>query len=187
MPAFSNSISEFSARLLGFNCALEARCNSPPAQPPRRPPWYIEPKAGGASLPNPEPNGFANAPLNEGAPELAGATVPVAPALGVVFVVEIALLDLPVDGATPGAAVGAADTEGAAIVAAGAEAAAAGADGFAGSAAGAAAAGAAGVGVATTTAGAAGAGAGAGASGKSTTISAATGLGISLGETLGVS
>lgn len=168
---------------MGFNCALEARCNSPLAQPPRRPPWYIEPDAGGAPPLKPEPNGFANAPLNDGAPELVGAGAPVAPALGVAFVVEIALLDLPVDGVTAGAAAGAAEAE--------AEAAgvAAGADAFAGSAAGVAAACAAGVGigVAATATGIAGAGDGVGAGGNSVATSISIGLGASFGMTLGVS
>lgn len=165
---------------MGFNCALEARCNSPLAQPPRRPPWYIEPDAGGAPLPKPEPNGFANAPLNDCAPELAGAGAPVAPALGVAFVVEIALLDLPVDGVTAGAAAEAAEAEAAG---------AAGADAFAGSAAGVAAACAAGVGigVAATAAGIAGAGDGVGAGGNSVATSISIGFGASFGMTLGVS
>ena len=165
-----------------FNCALEARCNSPLAQPPRRPPWYIEPDAAGAPPPKPEPNGFANAPLNDGAPELAGADAPVAPALGVAFVVEIALLDLPVDGVTAGAAAGAAEAE-----AAGVEA---DADAFAGSAAGDTAACAAGITGAGDGVGAGagdGVGVGVGAGGNSVATSISFGLGASLGMTLGVS
>ena len=135
-------------------------------------PAPVEPP--GKPFPSPEPNGLASMLPNDGGPEpevdaLAGA--PKVPVPGAAFEVEIARLDVPVEGAAAGGA-------------AGAETTAAGADAFAGSA-DAAATGAAGAGIATTAAGATGAGtgvgAGVGAGGNSTTASATTGLGASLG------
>ncbi|MEY4537370.1 MAG: hypothetical protein RL171_1521, partial [Pseudomonadota bacterium] len=98
----------------------------------------------------PEPDGFANAPLNDGAPEPKGAgadAAVVTPAFGIALVVEIARFDALVDGATAGAAAGAEGAEGADATAAGAAA-------LAGSATGAAGAGVAAIAAGTTVAGA---------------------------------
>ena len=163
--AFSNSISEFSGRLLGFNCAEDNRCNKPGGQPFLEPPGYGVPDADGAPLPTPDPNGLTIKLPNDGVPELAADGAAAEPAPGGALVVEIARFDVPTEGAATGAAAGAE----------GADARAAGTAAFAGSAA--AGAGATGV----------GAGVGAGAGGNSTSTSTITGLGTSLGTTLGVS
>jgi hypothetical protein len=211
LAAFCIPISKSSGRLFGFNCAFDFAASSPAAHPLRRPPWYIEPLAGAAPA---EPDGFANAPLNEGTPE------PVADDPPGAEIARLGVVPAAFDGAAtdgvdeagvedPAAAAGAAAFTGSAAVEAGAAAsAAAGAGLGAGEGAGAAAAAGAGVGTAAG-AGAgvsAGAGAGVGAGGNSATgvgttgftslttslgvsfgVSLTTSLGISFGTTLGTS